>query len=200
LDKRKISRSVKTLTDISGCSDEFSKINPYSFELPNIPSISSKYEGEEIIIDKIHDAFFNLSLKYDTICIDGGAGLLTPINDRETMADILLHLNAELIIITKPSEMFISEVLETAYFAMQTGIPVAGYIVNGWLDEAASAFDYEQLKAIKDHVDITLLGKLPWFEKKDFTRPENHEMLIDEITQRFSLELFIDNKDGWLGG
>jgi len=196
---RKICESVQYLKALSSSADDLEIINPYSFEMQNIPVIAARFGSDtEISIEKLDDIYFRLSLLREIICIDGGAGLLSPITKDETMVDLLLTFNSELVIVTTPSPMMLPNVLQTAYFAMQTGIPITGYIINNWYEEAATVIDYEQVEIIKNHVGINLIGMLPRFEDVDFKNSDNFGRLKDEIKQRFDLDAFSENCNDWL--
>ncbi len=199
VDDKKICESVQYLKELSSSTDDISLINQYSFEMKNIPFIAARFGNDtEISIEKLDDIYFRLSLLREIICIDGGAGLLSPITKDETMVDLLLTFNSELVIVTTPSRMMLPDVLQTAYFAMQTGIPITGYIINNWYEEAATVIDYEQVEIIKNHVGINLIGMLPRFEEVDFINPENFGRLKDEVKQRFDLDVFRERRNDWL--
>ncbi len=199
IDDKKICESVQYLKSLSSSEDDINLINPYSFEMHNIPVIAARFGNDtEISIEKLDDIYFRLSLLREIICIDGGAGLLSPITKDETMVDLLLTFNSELVIVTTPSRMMVPDLLLSAYFAMQTGIPITGYIINGWYEEAATVIDYEQIEIVKNHVGINLIGMLPRFEDVDFKKTENFSRLKDEVKKRFDLDAFRENRNDWL--
>ena len=196
---RKICESVKYLKELSTSQDDFNLINPYSFEMQNIPLIAARFGSDTCIsIEKLDDIYFRLSLLRECIFIDGGAGLLSPVTRDETMVDLLLTFNAELVIVTKPSRMMVPDVLQLAYFAMQTGIPILGYIINHWYEEAATIVDFEQIEIIKNHVGLSNLGMLPCFEDVDFTNPENYDRIKSEVKKRIDLTAFREKPNDWL--
>ena len=198
IEDTKTTRSAEFLKQISNCQDEIELINPYAFELPYVPYVAATFEGDiEISVEKLDDIYFRLSLLHDSIFIDGGAGLLTPLTRDETMVDLLLMYSAELVIVTSPSPLMVSNVLQIGYFALQTGIPILGLIVNGWYDEAATIMDFEQLEAISNHIDIPIIGLLPWFEHRDFSKLENHQKLMKEIQNRFDIDIFSEKNEDW---
>jgi len=184
---------------LGATNDDYSIINPYSFEMQNIPSIAARFGSDTCIsIEKLDDIYFRLSLLRECIFIDGGAGLLSPVTKDETMVDLLLTFNAELVIVTKPSRMMVPNVLQIAYFAMQTGIPILGYIINNWYEEAATIIDFEQIEIIKNHVGLNNLGMLPWFDDLDFTNPENYDRIKKEVKNRIDLSAFREKRNDWL--
>ena len=74
-------------------------INPYSFKQAIAPHIAAELAGVTIDMTVIIKAFNNLAELADIVIVEGAGGLLVPLNQTETMADLALTLKASIIMI-----------------------------------------------------------------------------------------------------
>jgi dethiobiotin synthetase len=101
----------------------------YKLSLPASPHIAAKEENIQIEIDSIVSAFNSIQSD-NSIVIEGAGGLLVPINDQETIADIILALNARVIIVSRNYLGSINHSLLTAEYCKSKNIDVLGWIFN----------------------------------------------------------------------
>lgn len=73
--------------------------NPYSFNEPIAPHIAAQLAGVAIKIDVIQQAFNELTKLADIVIVEGAGGLLVPINDDKTIADLIAELNIPIILV-----------------------------------------------------------------------------------------------------
>lgn len=101
----------------------------YKLELPASPHIAAKQENLEINIQKIVTAFNSLHTN-NTLIIEGAGGLLVPVNDKETIADLIKALNARVILISRNYLGSINHSLLTAAYCKANNIEVIGWLFN----------------------------------------------------------------------
>ncbi len=106
----------------------------YKFKKPMSPHLAAKDEGREIILKNIIDRFNQLKNKYDTIIVEGVGGLMTPLNEAETFADLAQALKIPVIIVTHPNLGTLNHTLLTVEACKQKTIEIAGLIVNRYPD------------------------------------------------------------------
>ena len=87
------------LKEASGSGDPLDLINPYRFAPSLAPNVAARLSGVEIDLVKIETAFKTLSAIHEIIFVEGAGGLLVPINDDCTMADVALRLNMRLLVV-----------------------------------------------------------------------------------------------------
>ena len=92
------------------------------------------------------------------ILVEGSGGLLVPINERETFADLALALELPLVIVARPGLGTLNHTALTVEVARSRGIAVAGVIVCGTSAEpdVAERTNLTELRRI-----APLLGALP---------------------------------------
>jgi dethiobiotin synthetase len=96
------------------------------------PVVAARLEGRpDPSLGAIVAAAAELRVAADGILVEGSGGLLVPINERETFADLALALGLPLLIVARPGLGTLNHTALTVEVARSRGIPVAGVIVCG---------------------------------------------------------------------
>ncbi len=138
-------------------SNKKSVIHPEAFCLkkPVSPHEAAAEEKVEIIADKIIPPATS-----NTLVIEGAGGLLVPLNNRETMLDLIKFLNAEIILVVRHYLGSINHTLLSAHLLKHSGVKVAGIIYNGTPNRASE-------DAITGFLSIPVIGRIK--EQSHFT-------------------------------
>jgi dethiobiotin synthetase len=99
----------------------------YKLSMPASPHIAARKDGVVISIKKICDSF---PINNRNLIIEGAGGLMVPLNDTEFVADLILALNAKVILVSRNYLGSINHSLLTARVCRQMKIPVIGWIFN----------------------------------------------------------------------
>lgn len=99
----------------------------YKLAMPASPHIAAREEGITISIEKICESIPDINR---TLIIEGAGGLLVPLNENEFVADLILALNARVILVSRNYLGSINHSLLTARVCRQMKIPVIGWIFN----------------------------------------------------------------------
>lgn len=157
-----VSEDTLALSRATGDKD-LSAITPWCFEIPASPALAAKLEGSDLSIEamavavekRCGDAF---------AVVEGAGGLLCPLTDTESIADLALRLQYPLIIVARRSLGTLNHLLLTLEVARRYGLVVAGVVMSeteAVLDQAAIHNPVEfSLRSA-----VPLLAVLP-FEKK----------------------------------
>jgi dethiobiotin synthetase len=82
-------------------------------------------------LQKIKSAYDNICFQSSRpLIIEGAGGLMVPLNESETILDLISLLGAEVIIVSRNYLGSINHSLMTAKILKQAGIPVLGWIFN----------------------------------------------------------------------
>jgi dethiobiotin synthetase len=155
------------LRDVSGVDEPMEAITPYCFEAPLAPMAASEMEGREIDAAWIKSAFRKLSEKYDAVLVEGIGGLLVPIKENCSVADLALELALPVVVVASPFLGTINHTLLTVDYARRAGLEVAGVILNyhrppeGTLAESTNPSVLERL------LPVPLIGTLPYMGSLD---------------------------------
>ena len=119
------SDAMKVQSLVSNTDSEF---HPESYRLKGFmsPHAAAKLEETEISINTI--------ILPDTdnhLIVEGAGGLMVPLNDRDTILDLMLELNCEVVVVSRNYLGSINHTLLTLEVLKARGASVAGIVFNG---------------------------------------------------------------------
>lgn len=126
-------------------SNPHTRIHPERFRLntPLSPHASAAIDGVEI---KVQD--FQLPDTTRPLIVEGAGGLMVPLNHRETMLDLIQHLNLPVILVSRHYLGSINHTLLSLEVLRSRGIELAGLLYNG-AENVASEKAIEALSGVK---------------------------------------------------
>ena len=104
----------------------------YRLHAPVSPHIAARQDGITIEADSIHQSAQSLMqlAAPRKLVIEGAGGLLVPLSDTLSVADLILQLHAKVILVSRNYLGSINHSLLTAAYCCNKGIDVAGWIFN----------------------------------------------------------------------
>lgn len=131
-----INEDALLLQKASSIKLPLSEINPFVFASPIAPHIAAKQMDITISCAEVTEKIIEVMNKYiaDYYFIEGAGGLLVPINEAETIADLIAILNIPLILVVGIRLGCINHALLTNDYIVQHNLPFAGWVAN-CLDE-----------------------------------------------------------------
>ena len=161
-----IPQDALRLKEASGSAAGLEVINPYRFTLPISPQTASEHFGVTIEFEKIKSCYDELIEDSDVMLVEGAGGLLVPISEGQTMADLALYLGLPVIVVSANRLGTINHTLLTVQCAISMGLKVAGVILNnttpedGDISRAYNRADIERLS------QVPLLFEIPFIDAK----------------------------------
>lgn len=157
---------VELVTEKSFVQEQYC---PYIFKDPLSPYTASILEERHISIDKIKDSYNHLSSIHDLVLVEGAGGILVPILDEYTMADLARELGLSLIIVSRPDLGTLNHTTLTVEYAKSQGLTVLGIVISN--------FPVEPGLAEKTNPQILIqMGGLPILG----VLPEDREISVEE--------------------
>jgi dethiobiotin synthetase len=127
----------------------------YRLKMPASPHIAAPAEKIKITVKEI---IAHLPQTKNQLIIEGAGGLMVPLNEKETMADLIKNLKAKVIIVSKNELGSINHSLLTAAVLKSKKINVAGWIFTeeykNYEDEIAEWSGYPVIARIKHLPEI----------------------------------------------
>lgn len=160
-DGKLVPQDAVFLRKSAGVNDDIDLINPYRFKAPLVPSIASRLENKNIELNNIKECHDKLALQHKVMLVEGVGGLLVPLNETETVADLIKLFQLPLIVIAESRLGAINHTLLTVKHAQSIGIEVKGIILNYpafSMDESLSTNQVE----IKRLTGLPIFGELPF--------------------------------------
>jgi dethiobiotin synthetase len=142
-------------------------INPYRFEPAIAPHIAAEKAGVEIDVDLIVRSYYTLAEMAEVIVVEGAGGFFVPVNDQQTLADLVVKLNLPIIMVVGMRLGCINHALLTVEAIKARGLELAGWVANQ-VDPDMSMFE-ENLDSLQQRIDAPCLSVVGWQEEAGFS-------------------------------
>ena len=138
---------------------DYAQINPCAFAPAIAPHIAAEQAGVRIDIDYITNKYSELSCVSDCVIVEGVGGWLVPMNADETLADLALQLQLDVIMVVAIRLGCLNHALLTAAAITAAGCTLAGWVANQLPPALEGA--QENINYLKSRLSVPLLGTLP---------------------------------------
>jgi len=125
----------------------------HRLQLPMSPHAAAAAEGMSIQVSD-----FRLPECDGPLIVEGAGGVLVPLNDRDTMLDLMVHLSLPVIVVSRHYLGSINHTLLTVSALRSRGVAVAGILFNGDSNEATES-------VILGMSGLPSLGRIPVMEE-----------------------------------
>lgn len=102
------------------------------FSEPLAPAVATERAGATIDFDGLTADVLRRAGACDLLLVEGAGGLLAPLAGNRMMADLVVALRAELVVVTRPGLGTLNHTALTLEAADRREIGVAGLVVCGW--------------------------------------------------------------------
>ena len=148
------------------------EINSYSFPEPIAPHIAAIKNNIDIDFDNIKIHAQNLKKRTDFLFIEGAGGYLVPLNEKETIADLVDVLNIPVILVVGIKLGCINHSLLTVEAILSRGQKLFGWIAN-IVDKDMLVAD-ENISSLKQRIKQPLIGTIPYSPDKKLDDLKNY--------------------------
>jgi dethiobiotin synthetase len=140
--------------------DALEEICPVQLALPAAPSVAAADEGTGVDLARVRKTFDALAARHETMVVEGAGGLLVPLAEGFTMADLAAELGLPVLLVARAALGTINHTLLSLEAIEARGLALAGVVVShagGPLSDA----DARNLAALRDALGARLLGEIP---------------------------------------
>jgi dethiobiotin synthase len=141
---------------LSLCDDEGVRKDGIRLQHPISPHLAAKWSGITIELRRLIE-WTDSASDAERWIVEGAGGVLVPVNDRETMADLMVMLGLPVVIAARSSLGTINHTLLTMEALRVRSLRVAGVIMIG-------SPNRENRKAIEHYGNTAVLGEMPRFD------------------------------------
>ena len=127
---RMLPQDAKRLSFFAECRLDLETVCPYMMPDPVAPLVAAERLGTRIEPARLIDACEAIAAQHDVTLIEGAGGLLVPIAEGFTFADLARRLEVPVLIVVGSRLGAINHALLTERVARASGLRIAGYIVN----------------------------------------------------------------------
>ena len=157
-----VNADVATLREVSGSKAALADINPYCYSEPIAPHLAAQHENVPIDMAVIHAAFDRLNADADTVLVEGAGGFLVPLSLNQSMAEIPIVLDLDVILVVSMRLGVLNHALLTVEAILARRLTLAGWVANtAAAGKPMLAFD-ENIAALARLIEAPMLGTLPY--------------------------------------
>ena len=150
-----------TLLRLSGLDGDPREVCPFSFEPALAPLVAARLQGATLDQEAVVEAVERLAARHELMLVEGAGGLLVPLGEDWTIADLALRLGLPLLVVARAGLGTVNHTLLTVNEARRRGLDVAGVVLNGGRDaDDPSVGDNAEL--IEAFGDVVVLASTPW--------------------------------------
>jgi dethiobiotin synthetase len=121
---------AERLLAAAGGGDPFELVCPYQFEAPLAPGVAARLGGVEISMARILEAARALAARHAALVVEGAGGLLVPLTERETYADLAVALGLPVLVVARAGLGTVNHAALTVEALRSRGLVVAGLVLN----------------------------------------------------------------------
>jgi dethiobiotin synthetase len=129
IDGRWISDDTRILAEAADDAD-FEAITPWTFPTPAAPPVAARLAGVTLRLDDLAAAVRRRAAPDALVLVEGVGGLLCPLTERETVADLAADLGLPLVVVARRSLGTLNHTLLTLEVAEARGLPAVGIVVS----------------------------------------------------------------------
>lgn len=105
-------------------------ICPYAFTPPLAPALAARLEGRTISLERILEGARALAARHQAVLVEGAGGLLVPLTERETYADLAVALALPVLIVARAGLGTVNHTALTVEALRRRGLAVAAIVLN----------------------------------------------------------------------
>jgi len=151
------------LKALTGVGDAPEDIVGCAFAAPLAPLVAARLEGVAIDAARLVAGVEALSERHGVTLVEGAGGLIVPLADDYTIADLAAALALPVLVVARPGLGTVNHTALTVSVARSLGLDVVGVVLNGAGPETdASVFTNTEL--IETFAAVPVLGVTPWLD------------------------------------
>ena len=159
------------LRDAAGVDDDLEVVCPLQFSLPAAPNVAAEDEGREVDLPLILDRYETLRKSRDFTWVEGAGGLLVPVNNEMSMADLAKALSLPVLLVARASLGTINHTLLSLAEIDRQGLECVGVVISHSAEPTSPA-DLKNLSALRQLLGPRLLAELPTLEPGQAPPPD----------------------------
>ncbi len=142
----------------------FRQITPWSFEPPVAPPVAARLAGCPLTLSDIGNAV-QKGGSADFLLVEGVGGLLCPLTEHETIADLACLLDLPLLVVARRSLGTLNHTLMTLEIAQARNLTLAGVVVSE-TEPTRRLAEKTNIEELNARIDVPIVAVLPWQESK----------------------------------
>jgi dethiobiotin synthetase len=156
IDGRWLSEDTRILAEAAGDPDH-EGITPWAFPAPAAPPVAARLAGFDLRLDALAAAVRRRASAGTIVLVEGVGGLLCPLTESETVADLAGQLGLALLVVARRSLGTLNHTLLTLEVAEARRLRVVGVVVNETTPVSGPA-DESNVVELRRRIRVPLLA------------------------------------------
>ncbi len=157
---RWLSEDTRLLASAAGMEEELDRVTPWSFPAAAAPPVAARLAGASLGLADLLAAVHACARPESAMLVEGVGGLLCPLTERETVADLVRLLALRLVLVARRSLGTLGHTLMAVEVAAGRGLPLAGVVVSETVPPSGPA-DETNVEELRRRLDVPLLAVIP---------------------------------------
>lgn len=155
-----VPQDALNLKESADCCEAVDVVCPYPFADPVAPLEASRREGRPIEFSVLEKTYRYIAEKHDVAVVESAGGLMVPISNEGTFADLALRLDLSVLIVVGLRLGAVNHALLTLEAAKQKGLKILGFVLNDYqADDSPGALSVEAV--LREFSNAPILGTIP---------------------------------------
>ena len=152
---------AERLAEAAGGGDPMELVCPYSFGPPLAPGVAARLAGVSVSMARLLDAARALAARHAALVVEGAGGLMTPLGERETCADLAVALGLPALVVARAGLGTVNHAALTCEALRRRGVEVVAVVLNraGAADDASVPHNAAEIARL---TGARVLGPLPF--------------------------------------
>jgi dethiobiotin synthetase len=149
------------LREAAGSADPLDLICPYRLRQPLAPAVAARREGRELSLERILECARTLAQGDRPLLVEGAGGLLVPLTERESFADLAVELGLPAVIVARAGLGTINHTCLTVEALIERRIRIRAIVINRAISEADPS-EVDNPAEIARITGICTIGPVPF--------------------------------------
>jgi len=136
-------------------------VTPWAFPEPAAPPVAARQAGQALRLDEIAAAVRQCARPETALLVEGVGGLLCPLTEQETVADLVAALGMALVVVARRSLGTLNHTLLTLEVARGRGLAVAGVVISE-TTALASVAEQTNVEELRRRIAVPVLAVVPY--------------------------------------
>jgi dethiobiotin synthetase len=154
---------------------EIGLMSPYLYEPSCSPHLAGRIAHNYPEIPKIIDCCDKLLASHRAVLVEGAGGIMVPLNERQTMLDLMIALNYPVLLVARFGLGTINHTLLSVRVLRSSGLDLLGVVFNRSEPGLPGNrfIEDDNPVAVANFGSIPVLGKLRYFENSKFDQNDS---------------------------
>ena len=159
---RWLADDTRLLAEAAGLDEEaaLGEVTPWAFPVPAAPPVAARLAGTALTLDELAAAVRRCARPESLLLVEGVGGLLCPLTETETVADLARLLGLPLVVVARRSLGTLNHTLLTVEVARTRGLTVAGVVVSETEPPQGTAAE-TNVEELRRRLAVPLLAVVP---------------------------------------